>query len=134
MFGALWVILFLLGLSCLLWCCLLDQEFRGPPSLLSIIETRNSPCHAMTFNMLLFSPLINSRKQLVISLLLLEKYVNTLELCLCRYHSLHHTEKKTNFCHFMPLFDALKGYAITLKIIVNAIRLCYSSCMRQFHV
>lgn len=26
---------------------------------------------------------------------------------MCRYHSLHHTEMGTNFCLFMPLFDAL---------------------------
>ncbi|EPS58637.1 hypothetical protein M569_16175, partial [Genlisea aurea] len=25
----------------------------------------------------------------------------------CRYHSLHHEEDRTNFCLFMPLFDAL---------------------------
>ena len=24
-----------------------------------------------------------------------------------RYHSLHHTEKDTNFCLFMPIFDKL---------------------------
>ena len=25
----------------------------------------------------------------------------------CRYHHLHHSDKDTNFCLFMPLFDAL---------------------------
>lgn len=25
----------------------------------------------------------------------------------CRYHSLHHTEMDTNFCLFMPVFDAM---------------------------
>jgi hypothetical protein len=28
---------------------------------------------------------------------------------LCRYLSLHHREKDSNFCLFMPLFDALGG-------------------------
>lgn len=27
----------------------------------------------------------------------------------CRYLSLHHREKDSNFCLFMPLFDALGG-------------------------
>lgn len=26
---------------------------------------------------------------------------------LCRYHGMHHIHKRSNFCLFMPLFDAL---------------------------
>ncbi|KAM6552925.1 hypothetical protein CsatB_013687 [Cannabis sativa] len=42
------------------------------------------------------------------------------------YHSLHHTEKKTNFCLFMPLFDALgntlnpSSWELHKKISCNA--------------
>ena len=30
-----------------------------------------------------------------------------LSMLWCRYHHLHHSDKDTNFCLFMPLFDAL---------------------------
>lgn len=33
---------------------------------------------------------------------------------LCRYHSIHHTDMKTNFCLFMPLYDIL-GKTINIR-------------------
>lgn len=44
----------------------------------------------------------------------------------CRYHSLHHTEMDTNFCLFMPLFDALgktlnsKSWGLHKEMSLNA--------------
>jgi len=45
---------------------------------------------------------------------------------LCRYHTLHHTEKASNFCLFMPLYDLLgntlngKSWELQKQISLNA--------------
>lgn len=50
---------------------------------------------------------------------------------LCRYHSLHHSEMDSNYCLFMPLFDALgntlnkKSWDVHRKNSLNSGQHCF---------
>jgi sterol desaturase/sphingolipid hydroxylase (fatty acid hydroxylase superfamily) len=59
----------------------------------------------------------------------------------CRYHTIHHTGKASNFCLFMPLFDRLGGtldaasWELQEKNRAGIIKYqCYRPCMHAFSI